>query len=158
MSSNCFSQVLAFPSGAEALSRPVPLIKIISDRNAEPSGNRAAILKSLEVSGSLPAKDFFEKQGRRHPVRERIGEIRTRRSINRLAYAAVTSGSLSPIALHRMKVGLTQAQLAARLGVAQSQIARWESLEFDRISVGSLRKLARGLNSDVRDFFLRGHE
>jgi transcriptional regulator with XRE-family HTH domain len=55
----------------------------------------------------------------------------------------------------REKAGLTQAQLAQMIGSSQSAVARMESANYDRLSVTTLRKIARALDLDIEIKFKR---
>ena len=51
----------------------------------------------------------------------------------------------------RIVAGLTQEDLAARLGVKQQQIQRYEASDYQTASFARLREIARLLRIDVRD-------
>lgn len=53
------------------------------------------------------------------------------------------------VAEARKKAGLTQKELAGRLNIPQSQIARIEK-HPDRTTVRTLKRVARALNVDIR--------
>jgi len=48
----------------------------------------------------------------------------------------------------RQKAGLTQAEMAKRLGVSQAQVARIEKRGYDAYTLNSLRKYVEALGSD----------
>lgn len=50
----------------------------------------------------------------------------------------------------RKSRGLTQAELAQKAGMAQEQISKIESGEFDSLTMKTLRKLARALDVNLR--------
>lgn len=50
----------------------------------------------------------------------------------------------------RLQLGMTQKDLADKLGVVQSEISRAESLGYDRLSLTGLRRIAGGLDAEVR--------
>lgn len=53
---------------------------------------------------------------------------------------------------YRKKLGLTQAQLSQRTGIAQSKIALYESTEvLDNITLGTIKTLAEALECTVND-------
>lgn len=52
------------------------------------------------------------------------------------------------IAVIRKKAGLSQKELAARLGVKQSTLSRWEK-EDANLTLATLRKIAAALGCDV---------
>jgi len=62
---------------------------------------------------------------------------------------AVAQVAAHDIVKARKKAGLTQAQLAAKLKMPQSQISRIES-NPDRTTVRTLKKIAKALGVDVR--------
>jgi hypothetical protein len=65
---------------------------------------------------------------------------------------AVDAGEISPLAARRMQAGLTQAALAARAGLKQPQISRWEKPEeFEGISLRNIRLLAQCLGVSAAD-------
>lgn len=49
----------------------------------------------------------------------------------------------------RMKKGWTQAELARRVGMQQPNIARLEGGNYDRVSLPTLKKVARALGADI---------
>ena len=149
------AEIINFPAGPESSTVPT---EVSFSTSAAVSAEEKA-LNALREIGAVPAKVFFERAGRRNPVRDRIRESGTKRAIGRMAQTAAKAGLLSPIALQRMNAGLTQTQLAARLGVPQSQVARWESIgQFERTEVGSLRRIAKALNVDITRFFVGSQE
>lgn len=49
----------------------------------------------------------------------------------------------------RMKKGWTQAELARRVGMHQPNIARLEGGNYDRVSLPTLKKVARALGAEI---------
>ena len=49
----------------------------------------------------------------------------------------------------RLKKGWTQAELARRVGMQQPNIARLEGGNYDRVSLPTLKKVARALGADI---------
>jgi transcriptional regulator with XRE-family HTH domain len=49
----------------------------------------------------------------------------------------------------RMKKGWTQAELARRVGMQQPNIARLEGGNYDRVSLPTLKKVARALGAEI---------
>jgi len=75
---------------------------------------------------------------------------RARLAVENEIDSAVRASRLSPLTAERIKAGLTQAQLAARLDKSQPQIAKWErSSSFEAISLGNLRVLAAALGIEL---------
>lgn len=60
------------------------------------------------------------------------------------------SGNVSLIARARLSAGLTQSQLAGRIGVAAQHVGRWERGER-KPKIDALIKIADALGCDVRD-------
>ena len=50
----------------------------------------------------------------------------------------------------RLKKGWTQAELARRVGMQQPNIARLEGGNYDRVSLPTLKKIARALGTKIR--------
>jgi hypothetical protein len=151
------ASVISFPGGDEISTVATTQVSLSAPEDASVEEQR--ILSKLREIGAVPAKEFFAGARRVNPIRDRIRERSTSRAFGRMAQAATKAGLLSPIALQRMNAGLTQTQLASRLRVHQSQVARWESPgQFDRIAVGNLRRIAKVLDVDVANFFLGGQE
>jgi len=48
-----------------------------------------------------------------------------------------------------MKKGWTQAELARRVGMQQPNIARLEGGNYDRVSLPTLKKVARALGAEI---------
>lgn len=58
----------------------------------------------------------------------------------------------------RIKLNLTQKQLAEKVGISQSTMVRIEKNEIDSIRLGTLKKVAKVLNSSVEElFFTQSH-
>ncbi len=71
----------------------------------------------------------------------------------RLAEARATMASLAlgdKIRTLREKAGLTQAQLARRIGTQPSQISRIEDADYASHSVETLRRITAALNATLR--------
>ena len=49
----------------------------------------------------------------------------------------------------RLKKGWTQAELARRVGMQQSNIARLEGGHYDRVSLPTRKKVARALGAEI---------
>ena len=55
---------------------------------------------------------------------------------------------------YREAAGLTQAQLAEKVGVMVQQISAWENSGFEKsMTAGNLMKIADALNKSTDDFF-----
>jgi transcriptional regulator with XRE-family HTH domain len=50
----------------------------------------------------------------------------------------------------RLKKGWTQAELARRVGIQQPNIARLEGGNYDRVSLPTLKKIARALGTRIQ--------
>ena len=61
-----------------------------------------------------------------------------------------TTDSPSPIAARRLAAGMTQGQLAERIGVAPQHVGRWERNER-KPKIDALIRIADALGCDVRD-------
>jgi transcriptional regulator with XRE-family HTH domain len=57
------------------------------------------------------------------------------------------------IAALRQRAGLSQKELARRLGTSQQQVSRLESPGYEGHSLGTLRRIASALNAHVRVVF-----
>lgn len=55
---------------------------------------------------------------------------------------------------YRVQNGLTQKQLAEKVGTSQSAIARIESFEYGRLTLSTLQRIANALNLDLKIQFL----
>ena len=86
------------------------------------------------------------------------GEIMFRRyyknkPAQRIAEANATMSDLAlgdKIRLLREQAGLTQAELASKVGTQPSQISRIEHADYNRHSVETLRRIATALHSKLR--------
>lgn len=61
------------------------------------------------------------------------------------------------IAALRKQAGLSQRELASRLGTSQQQISRLESPDYESHSLSMLRRVATELNSEVQITFKPGN-
>ena len=50
----------------------------------------------------------------------------------------------------RLEAGLTQAQLAKKVGTTASAISRYENTDYNRYEVGTIRKLAEACGGKLR--------
>lgn len=57
------------------------------------------------------------------------------------------------IKLARVSKGLTQEQLAKRLGIKQSTLSQWEK-NIDRVSFGDVRRLCKVLGINIEEVTL----
>ena len=56
---------------------------------------------------------------------------------------------------YREEAGLTQSQLAERVGVMVQQISAWENSDGDKsLTTGNLARIADSLNKATDDFFV----
>ncbi|MGL5479160.1 MAG: helix-turn-helix transcriptional regulator [Clostridium sp.] len=60
--------------------------------------------------------------------------------------------------LKRIKLGLTQAQLKKKANVSLSSIIALEKGEIDGARVGTVKKIAKALDSTVEELFFCGEE
>jgi len=51
---------------------------------------------------------------------------------------------------YRLQNGLTQKQLAEKIGTSQSAIARIESFDYGRVTLSTLQRIADALNLDLK--------
>ena len=56
---------------------------------------------------------------------------------------------------YRLERNLTQRELAEKLLLSDSFIAKLESITHQTISIDTLEQFAHVLNKDIRDFFIR---
>jgi transcriptional regulator with XRE-family HTH domain len=49
----------------------------------------------------------------------------------------------------RLKKGWTQAEIARRVGMQQPNIARLDGINYDRVSLPTLKKVARALGAEI---------
>lgn len=56
---------------------------------------------------------------------------------------------------YRLEKNLTQRELAEKLLLSDSFIAKLESITHQTISIDTLEQFAHVLNKDIRDFFIR---
>ena len=56
---------------------------------------------------------------------------------------------------HRIEKGLKQRELAEKLYLSDSFIAKLESITYQSISIDTLEEIANVLECDIRDFFDR---
>lgn len=84
------------------------------------------------------------------PVLQTIDEYKTDpEARERLATAEFELELCDRMVSMREQAGLTQQQLAERLGCTQAYIAKLENGAFDRCGIGTLRRVARALGHDV---------
>jgi DNA-binding XRE family transcriptional regulator len=57
----------------------------------------------------------------------------------------------------RSKAGLTQSELATRVGTSASVISRMESADYDGHSLNMLRRIATALGKSIEIRFIQGH-
>ena len=95
---------------------------------------------------AMTLKDFVAE----HPVdRERVEAHKER------LLAEVRAYRLREL---REQVGLTQAQLAARIGVGQRQVSKIESGDLDSAKVGTIRKYLEAVGGQLTLEYVSGDE
>ena len=87
---------------------------------------------------------------RKYKTFRKISEEWSKDPIHQKAYEdlAVEFGLISALVAHRLKKGLTQKQLAEKIGTKQSSIARFESGNYNP-SLAFIQKLARAVNAKL---------
>ena len=87
-----------------------------------------------------------------HELREELAEYDALRS-GRVAVLELASLRELPDALIRARIarGLTQKQLAERLGVKEQQLQRWEATRYAGISLDRVQQIADALGVTIRE-------
>ena len=69
----------------------------------------------------------------------------------RKAYAKVRKGVFLAFKIHRLRqdLGITQAQLARRMGTSQQAISRLESGEYEGFTLRTLEKVAAAMGAEL---------
>ena len=83
-------------------------------------------------------KSWLDKQLKRPSFRKKFAEEAWRLSI---------AEQLTKI---RLDAGLTQADLARKVGTTASAISRYENTDYDRYQVGTIRKIAEACGGKLR--------
>ncbi|WP_182347805.1 helix-turn-helix transcriptional regulator [Tomitella gaofuii] len=95
---------------------------------------------------AMTLKDFVAQ----HPVdRERVDEHKER------MLAEVRAYRLREL---REQAGLTQAQLAERIGVGQRQVSKIENGDLDSVKVGTIRSYLAAVDSELALEYVQGDE
>lgn len=99
--------------------------------------------RKLELPANLPKINLRERYGLDDPAaRERMERYREQFEIAQQIYDLRTAA------------GLTQKELAERVGTTQSAIARLEDADYEGHSMSMLRRIARGLGKRVEVRFV----
>lgn len=122
-------------------------------------------LQALEVQRSVPSVHPRIRQAQLDAIRSQMGELREELS----AYEALQAGRSKVLALSsleelpaaliqaRIAAGLTQRQLADRLGMKEQQLQRYEATQYSGASLERIQEVVAALGVKVReDVFLPG--
>ncbi len=93
-------------------------------------------------------KRYTQKDGRRLYEQDRARLMADPKMRKLYDEEAAKKATVLELAEARQAVGLTQEEVAARLGISQSQISRWEKQGED-ISVTTLRRYVSALGEDL---------
>lgn len=100
-----------------------------------------------------------ELDGMRSQIRDLELEVKQYEDLQGTSAEDVVLTSLDalPETLARMRIvrGLTQEQLAERLGIKPQQVQKWEAGGYQRASYASVLKAAKALGIDVADTVVR---
>lgn len=81
-------------------------------------------------------------------------QLRVERPVNRARVDAYKEQMLGEVRAYRLRelrerLGLTQVELAARIGVGQRQISKIEGGDLDNAKVGTVRKYIEAVGGDL---------
>jgi len=95
-------------------------------------------------------KDAYESQVQE--LREQLAEYETLRA-GQVSVLELDSLADLPEALIRARIaaGLTQKNLAARLGLKEQQVQRYEATRYDGVSLGRVQAVADALGLQIRE-------
>jgi ribosome-binding protein aMBF1 (putative translation factor) len=117
---------------------------------AEPAAGSAAELQSAAKSGTEPVAESVNDAGALLPVMPGFREMALRRSAD--AQAARMAGErgrlVRELAEQRQAAGLSQTEIAARMGTSQSAVARLESGTAD-VRASTLERYAAAVGSEI---------
>jgi ribosome-binding protein aMBF1 (putative translation factor) len=117
---------------------------------AEPAAGSAAELQSAAKSGTEPMAESVNDAGALLPVMPGFREMALRRSAD--AQAARMAGErgrlVRELAEQRQAAGLSQTEIAARMGTSQSAVARLESGTAD-VRASTLERYAAAVGSEI---------
>lgn len=119
----------------------------------------AIAVSDLENSGTHPRLRQAMREGLEselHQLREQIAEYEALRG-GQVREIEVRSLDELPDALIRARIaaGLTQRELAERLGLPEQQVQRYEATRYAGASLTRIQEVTRALGIDVDDFVLR---
>ena len=106
----------------------------------------------------VTVRQFSEMQLPGKSLKDLIAEAKTKDENGRLAVARkelasvqLSSGVRQTLKQHRLRAGMSQAELAGRLGTSQSYVARLEKGEIANPKLDRLRQISRVLDITVED-------
>jgi ribosome-binding protein aMBF1 (putative translation factor) len=120
---------------------------------AEPAAVSAVELQSAAKSGTEPMAESVNDAGALLPVMPGFREMALRRSADaQAAQAARMAGErgrlVRELAEQRQAAGLSQTEIAARMGTSQSAVARLESGTAD-VRASTLERYAAAVGSEI---------
>src|SRR5437667_114410 len=100
-----------------------------------------------EDNGTCPVREFLVSLDAKTQVRFAwsIEQLRLRNVAAREPLVRHLDGKLWELVEARKAAGLTQAELARRLGVSQAQVARIEKCGYDSYTLNTLRRYVQAL-------------
>jgi ribosome-binding protein aMBF1 (putative translation factor) len=123
-------------------------------------------LAEISASGDTGLHPLLQKaqregiQSQLEELQEQISEYEALRSGSRLVISLDSLEELPQALIQaRIAAGLTQRELAERLGLKEQQIQRYEATEYASADLARLNEIARALKIRVReDIFLKADE
>jgi DNA-binding XRE family transcriptional regulator len=92
----------------------------------------------------------MQKRAKKTWIEEKLSKESFRKSFEKEAEKLSIGEQLAEL---RLKAGLTQAEVARRVGTTASAISRYESAEYDRYEYSTLKKIAAACGGEVKLVF-----
>ena len=105
---------------------------IIMAKNKKPTSNAVKILHERYIKGDPKRLESLRKERQKADIATQIYNLRT-------------------------QVGLSQVELAKKVGTTQSVISRLESVDYDGHSLDMLRRIAEAMSCRVEVQFIPNH-
>lgn len=142
-------------SGYEDMKSTAPIKPHITQRMKD----KVTKIAIARLNAGLTQQELADKVGvsrtqvvrwERGPYNVRLDRLKRIAEVLNVEWTSLIDNEVSRIAIARANAGLTQQELADKIGVKTTQVARWEK-SFNHIQPDALKRIAKALNVEWTD-------